>query len=118
MNKHKLAAGTLLLLIGSNAAAIVPPFTPSQATVVDGKATLEPYTGATPKVGDIITGISCKNKWWNPVPTQAAAEIAISAQTRGAAYKVLSCTERGFSLEMNCFSSVTCEAEVVEGGDK
>jgi hypothetical protein len=113
VNYKSAAAAALIAFASTNASAVLPSFLPWTTVVVDGKSPYEIYTGPTPEFGTILKGTSCKQKIWSPSPTQEAAEIAIKNQAAGAHYKILSCTTGGVSLQSNCFSTITCEAEII-----
>jgi hypothetical protein len=67
-------------------------------------------------LGD-VAAVSCKNKLWDPSPTEADAisQMRFKAFTRHANGLMLwGCETYGTELSKNCWSSVTCRATMIE----
>lgn len=74
-------------------------------------------------VVDQVTGVSCRNKAWSATPTEEAAlaQVKYWAMVRGAdAIAGVSCVQQdATSLELNCWSHVSCSAAAIKwvGGE-
>jgi|SRR5271166_3162261 len=63
-----------------------------------------------------IAAISCKNKLWDPSPSEsdAISQLRFKAFTRHATGLLLwGCDSYGTELSKNCWSSVTCRATMI-----
>jgi hypothetical protein len=64
-----------------------------------------------------VAAISCKNKLWDPSPSEADAisQLRFKAFTRHANGLMLwGCESYGTELSENCWSSVTCRATMIQ----
>lgn len=74
--------------------------------------------GLTYGVINVVEGVSCKNKWWDPAATRTAA----INQAKYWAYELgadglanIQCDQpRGTTLTYNCWESIMCTAQAIK----
>jgi hypothetical protein len=123
VTRRKIAAAILITSISVSGCG---PFvetnqvTQEEATRLSGEMKIYQPAEVSPLKYTTLRGVeawSCKNKFWDPDPTQsdALAQLRQKASAIGAnGIKDLYCSSQGTSLVTNCWSSIICAGTAIK----